>query len=97
MRCSIFCATGKCRQPGGRSATRGMRGKAMTRAVFKTEAELTLSLERRTCHRLGYVAGAWHREQEKNSARAPRTPAFAQISRDPRCAARFSPYRSRGD
>jgi hypothetical protein len=39
-------------------------------AVFKTDAELTLSLDRRACHRLGYVAGAWRREQEKNSARA---------------------------
>jgi hypothetical protein len=27
-------------------------------AVLVADAELALSLERRTCHRLGYVAGA---------------------------------------
>jgi hypothetical protein len=37
-------------------------------AVFGTDAEPSLSLERRACHRAGYVA-AWRREQKKNSAR----------------------------
>ena len=38
-------------------------------AVVETDAKFTLSLQWGACHRLGYVARAWHRGKHKPRAR----------------------------
>jgi hypothetical protein len=54
-KCSIFCAGDQWRQPGGRSATRGMRGKAMT----LPSSVLTPSLRCRLSEEPAIGSGMW--------------------------------------